>query len=146
MIWSGFQIGIFITVVVLLLLACQLSGGAFWIPFYQQLSSENSSLLPTWSSSWWGSKSSNQGWKFHQWGWIWRVCSSTPGTEMKFKSHWQTRAHKSCLHCLDMSNLTLKLSSLDACQRRETLCKHFLINTVSIPYSNQWVPQAKTTD
>lgn len=38
---------------------------AFWIPFYQQLSSKNSSLLPTWSSSWWGSKSSNQGWEFH---------------------------------------------------------------------------------
>lgn len=82
----------------------------------------------------------------HWWGWIWRVCSSTRGTAMKFKSHCQTWAHKSCLHCLDTSNLTLKLVSLDACQRGETLCKHFLINTVSIPYSNQWVPQAKTTD
>lgn len=37
---------------VLLMLAGQLSDGAFWIPFYQQLSSKNSSLLPTWSSSW----------------------------------------------------------------------------------------------
>lgn len=41
-----------IPVHVLLMLAGQLSDGAFWIPFYQQLSSKNSSLLPTWSSLW----------------------------------------------------------------------------------------------
>lgn len=58
-------LGIFIPVHMLLMLAGQLSDGAFRIPFYQQLSSKNSSLLPTWSSSWEGSKSSNQGWKFH---------------------------------------------------------------------------------
>lgn len=49
----------------LLMLAGQLSDCAFRIPFYQQLSSKNSLLLPTWSTSWEGSKSSNQGWKFH---------------------------------------------------------------------------------
>lgn len=48
----------------LLRLAGEPGDGAFWIPFCQQLSSKNSSLLPTWSSCW-GSRRSNQGWKFH---------------------------------------------------------------------------------
>lgn len=60
----------------LLMLAGQLSDGALWIPFYQQLSSKNSSLLPTWSSSWWGRRVAIRDGNFTSHRWVFNSSGS----------------------------------------------------------------------